>query len=189
MLRQLRPALVAVVVFTVLTGIAYPLTVTGVAQVAFPGPADGSEIELGGAVVGSKLVAQPFEGTEWFHPRPSAIGHDARTTGGSNLGPTNAALLDQIEASADRYRQRNDLADGARVPVDAVTMSGSGVDPHISPRNARLQAPRVADARGLDVREVLALIDEHTERRTLRILGEPRVNVVALNVALARLAR
>lgn len=189
MFRQLRPALVAVALFTVLTGVAYPLFVTGIAQVAFDQSADGSEIVIDGRVVGSSLVAQPFDGDEWFHPRPSAVDHDASSSGGANLGPSNPELLAQIEAWADEYRQRNQLPEGTPVPVDAVTMSGSGLDPHISPRNARLQAPRVADARGLGTDEVLALLAEHTASRTAGFLGEPRVNVVDLNAALERLAR
>lgn len=189
MLRQLRPALVAVAIFTALTGLAYPLAVTGIAQAAFGPQADGSRVEVDGEVVGSSLVAQPFEGDEWFHPRPSAVDHDARSSGGSNLGPSNPELLERIEAWADEYRDRNDLAAGTPIPIDAVTMSGSGLDPHISPRNARLQAPRVAAARGLGDDQVLALVEDHTERRTLGFLGEPRVNVVSLNVSLERLAR
>lgn len=189
MLRQLRPALVAIALFTVLTGVAYPLFVTGIAQVAFADAADGSEVVIDGRVVGSSLIAQPFGGDEWFLPRPSAVDHDAASSGGSNLGPTNPELLDQIEAWADEYRARNKLPAGTPVPIDAVTMSGSGLDPHISPRNARLQAARVAGARGLAPEQVLALIDDHTEARTAGILGEPRVNVVDLNVALERLAR
>lgn len=189
MLRQLRPALVAIALFTALTGIAYPLFVTGIAQVAFPDAADGSEVVIDGRVAGSSLIAQPFEGDEWFRPRPSAVDHDAASSGGSNLGPTNPELLAQIEAWADDYRQRNHLPSGTPVPIDAVTMSGSGLDPHISPRNARLQAARVADARGLSQEDVLALAAEHTESRTVGILGEPRVNVVDLNAALERLAR
>lgn len=189
MVRQIRPALVMLVLFTALTGLAYPLMVTGIAQVAFGQRADGSTLEIDGEVVGSSLVAQPFDGDEWFHPRPSAVGHDARGSGGSNLGPSNPELLDQMETWADGYRDTNDLPDGVPVPIDAVTMSGSGLDPHISPRNAHLQAPRVAAARGLGPDEVQALVEEHTERRTLGFLGEARVNVVALNVALERMAR
>lgn len=189
MLRQLRPAVVALALLTVLTGIAYPLAITGVAQVAFDDHADGSEIVVGGEVVGSSLLAQPFAGDEWFQPRPSAVGHDATSSGGANLGPTNPELLDQIEQRAEDYRRRNRLAAGTPVPIDAVTASGSGLDPHISPRNARLQAERVSDARGMHVADVLDLVEEHTEGRTAGFLGEPRVNVVALNVALAGLAR
>lgn len=189
MLRQLRPALVAIALFTALTGIAYPLLLTGIAQVAFADAADGSEVVIDGRVVGSSLVAQPFDGDEWFQPRPSAVDHDAASSGGSNLGPTNPELLEQIEAWADEYRRRNQLPSATPVPIDAVTMSGSGLDPHISPRNAGLQAARVARARRLSHEDVLALVAEHTESRTAGILGEPRVNVVDLNAALERLAR
>lgn len=189
MLRQLRPALVALLAFTVLTGIAYPLLVTGIAQVAAGDAADGSEITFEGEVVGSSLVAQPFEGQQWFHPRPSAVDFAASSSGGSNLAPSNPDLLAQIEAWTDEYRQRNQLPAGTPVPIDAVTMSGSGLDPHISPRNARLQASRVAEERELDVSDVLTLVQTHTESRTAGFLGEPRVNVVELNVALEQLAR
>lgn len=189
MLRQLRPALFALALLTVLTGLAYPLAVTGIAQVAFDGRADGSELILDGQVVGSSLIAQPFDGDEWFHPRPSAVDHDASSSGGANLGPTNPDLLAAIAQRAARYRQDNDLPAGSPVPVDAVTASGSGLDPHISERNARLQAPRVAAARRLAVARVLALVERHTEARTFGILGETRVNVVDLNAELERLAR
>jgi potassium-transporting ATPase KdpC subunit len=184
MLRQLRPAIVVLAMFTVVTGIAYPLAVTGVAQVAFADAADGSEIVVDGEVVGSALVAQPFEGEQWFQPRPSAAGYSARASTGSNLGPTSPDLLAAVEARTDAYRDRNRLDAGTPVPVDAVTASGSGLDPHISIRNARLQAPRVAAVRGLDAQVVLGLVDDHVERRTAGVLGEPRVNVVKLNAAL-----
>jgi len=189
MLRQIRPAVVVLALMTVLTGLAYPLLVTAVGQIAFSGEADGSEITVDGRVVGSSLIAQPFEGEEWFQPRPSAVDHNAAGSGGANLGPTNEDLLATIADRAADYRSRNGLADGVAVPVDAVTASGSGLDPHISIRNARLQAPRVADARGLTVDAVLELVDANTESRTLGMLGEPRVNVVELNAELAGLAR
>jgi K+-transporting ATPase ATPase C chain len=189
MLRQLRPALVLLLAFTVLTGVAYPLLTTGVAQLAFGDAASGSRLTVDGEVVGSSLIAQPFEGEQWFQPRPSAVGYDAAGSGGSNLGPSNPDLLAEIEARAEAYRRRNGLGPGTAVPVDAVTASGSGLDPHISPRNARLQTARVAEARGLEVAAVAALVEDHTEARTAGILGEPRVNVVELNAALAQLAR
>lgn len=184
MLQQLRPALAALVLFTALTGLAYPLAVTGVAQAAFGDEADGSRIRIDGRLRGSEFIAQPFDGPEWFHPRPSAVDYTADNSGGSNLGPTNPELLDEIGRRADAYRQANDLPDAVDVPVDAVTASGSGLDPHISVRNARLQAARVAQERGLTVAEVLALVEEHTTGRTAAVLGEPRVNVVTLNAAL-----
>jgi potassium-transporting ATPase KdpC subunit len=188
MLRQLRPALVAVAVFTVTVGLAYPLVVTVVGQVLFRDEAAGSLIELDGEVRGSTLVAQPFDGDEWFHPRPSAVDHDARESGGSNLGPTDTDLLATIAARRDAFREVNQLPDDVPVPVDAVTASGSGLDPHISPRNARLQAPRVANVRGLVLEVVLELVEVNVERRSAGFLGEPRVNVVVLNAALEDLA-
>lgn len=184
MRQQLRPALVAVVVFTILTGVAYPLAVTGIAQTVLDAEADGSRIHVDGELRGSDLIGQPFAGPEWFHPRPSAVDYTAESSGGSNLGPTNPQLLTDIERRADEYRQENGLGDGVPVPVDAVTASGSGLDPHISPRNARLQALRVAAARGLDLDDVRALVEEHVERRSGGVLGEPRVNLVRLNIAL-----
>jgi K+-transporting ATPase ATPase C chain len=187
MLRQLRPALVAVLVFTVLTGLMYPVVVTAIAQVAFDDQANGSPITVDGEVRGSELIAQPFAGDEWFHPRPSAVGWTADNSGGSNLGQTDPELLSAITERAVAYRESNGLPAQAAVPIDAVTASGSGLDPHISPRNARIQAERVASARDLPLGEVLDLVDEHTEGRTASVLGEPRVNVVTLNAALEQL--
>ncbi|MGQ0679265.1 MAG: potassium-transporting ATPase subunit KdpC [Actinomycetota bacterium] len=183
-LRQLRPALVALALFTVLTGIAYPLAVTGVAQALFGHQASGSPIRVDGQIRGSELIAQPFDGNEWFHPRPSAVEHAADNSGGSNLGPTNLDLLATITERAKTYRERNGLAADVLVPIDAVTASASGLDPHISPRNARLQADRVAAARGLSTDYVLELIEQHTEHRTGTVLGEPRINVMTINMAL-----
>jgi K+-transporting ATPase ATPase C chain len=184
--RQLVPAVVAFLVFTAMTGVAYPLAVTGVAQVAFPGRADGSLVERDGVVVGSRLIGQPFTGARYFHPRPSAAGegYDAMSSSASNLGPTNADLLSAVEERVAAYRSANGLPADESVPVDAVTSSGSGLDPHISPANARLQAPRVARARGLPLDDVLMLVDEHTEGRSLGVLGEAGVNVLELNLAL-----
>lgn len=186
MRAQLLAALRAVVVFTVLVGLAYPLVVTGIAQLAFGNAADGSLVERDGVVVGSSLIGQPFTGEEWFHPRPSAAGdgYDGTASGPSNLGPTSDELLDTVAERVDRYRTVNGLDDGEAVPVDAVTASGSGLDPHISVANARLQAPRVARARDLDPAEVLRLVDEHTAGRSLGFLGEESVNVLELNLAL-----
>ena len=186
MRRQLVPAVVAFVAFTLLTGLAYPLAVTGVAQVVFPNRADGSLVERDGEVVGSRLIGQSFSGREYFHPRPSAAGdgYDAMSSSASNLGPTNEELLSAVDERTAAYRLDNGLAPTADVPIDAVTASGSGLDPHISPANARLQALRVADERGLSREAVLELVDEHMEDRSLGFLGEPGVNVLELNLAL-----
>jgi K+-transporting ATPase ATPase C chain len=186
MRRQLLPALLAFVALTTLTGVLYPLTVTGVAQVAFPGRADGSLVERDGTVVGSRLIGQSFSGQRYFQPRPSAAGdgYDAAASSASNLGPTNEDLLDTVAERVSAYRTLNGLGGDAVVPIDAVTSSGSGLDPAISPANARLQAARVARERGLPVEEVLVLVDEHTHGRSLGFLGEPGVNVLELNLAL-----
>jgi len=186
MRRQLVPALLAFLAFTVLVGVLYPLAVTGVSRLVFADAADGSLVRRDGVVVGSSLLGQSFEGEEWFHPRPSAAGdgYDGAASSPSNLGPTSPDLLDAVEQRVAAYRTLNGLAAAAPVPVDAVTASASGLDPHISPANARLQAPRVARARGLPVERVLALVDGHTSDRTLGFMGEKRVGVLELNLAL-----
>ncbi len=186
MRRQLAPALLAFVALTLLVGILYPLVITGIAQIAFPGRADGSLIRRNGVVVGSRLLGQSFTGREYFSSRPSAAGdgYDGAASSASNLGPTNPELIDAVKDRIAAYRKDNGLASDARVPVDAVTSSGSGLDPHISLTNARLQAPRVAGARGLEVARVLALVDQSTDGRSLGFLGEPGVNVLELNLAL-----
>jgi len=174
-------------VLTVLTGLLYPLAMTGIGQTVFGEKADGSLItDATGKVVGSSLIGQAFDGDRWFHPRPSAAGdgYDATSSSSSNLGPTNPELLDTVAERVAAYRKANGLGSRATVPVDAVTASGSGLDPQISVANARLQAPRVAKARALSVEEVNALIDDHTQGRSLGFLGEPGVNVLELNVAL-----
>jgi K+-transporting ATPase ATPase C chain len=186
-LRQFRPALVALVVFTALTGIVYPLAMTGIGQLVFSEEANGSLIRSAdGTVIGSRLIGQMFTSEGYFHPRPSAAGdgYDSSNSSGSNLGPTSADLLASVEERIAAYRAENGLSADATVPVDAVTASASGLDPHISPANALLQAPRVAEARDMSVDDVRALIDEHTEGRFLGILGEPAVNVLVLNLAL-----
>jgi K+-transporting ATPase ATPase C chain len=190
MRRQLVPAIGMLIVFTVLTGLVYPLVVTGAAQTAFDAKADGSFVERDGERVGSRLIGQQFTRTEYFHPRPSNAGegYDGAASSGSNLGPTNEDLLAAVAERVAAYREENGLADDERVPVDAVTASASGLDPHISVANARLQAPRVAEARGLTVDEVLAVVDDHTDERGLGVLGEPGVNVLELNLALDELA-
>jgi potassium-transporting ATPase KdpC subunit len=186
MRRQLVPAVVVFLAFTALTGLAYPLLVTGVAQAVFPSAADGSLLRRDGRIVGSRLIGQRFADARYFHPRPSAAGegYDAMASGASNLGPTNDELVHEVARRRAAYRRANGLAAGQLVPVDALTASGSGLDPDISPANARLQAPRVARARGLDPEDVLALVDAHTDGRSLGFLGEPGVNVLELNLAL-----
>lgn len=187
MKNQLRPALVSVTLFALLTGLLFPALITGIASVAFPSQAHGSLIVgKDGKVVGSALIGQPFAGPEFFHPRPSAAGsgYDAASSGGTNLGPTSDKLLKGIGDLASAYRTENGLAKDAPIPADAVTRSASGLDPHISPENARLQAARVAKARGKSIEEIQKLVDAHTEGRTFGILGDPRVNVLLLNQAL-----
>ena len=188
-IRQLRPALMAIAVFTVLFGVVYPLFSTAVGQVAFSDKADGSLIRRNGVVVGSELIGQNFTAPDYFHSRPSAAGdgYDGGASSGSNLGPRNPDLLASVAERVAAYREENSLSADVQVPVDAVTASGSGLDPHISVANARLQAARVADARGLAAEVVAKLIAAHTDGRLLRVLGEPGVNVVMLNLALDEL--
>jgi K+-transporting ATPase ATPase C chain len=201
MRRQLVPALRMVLLLTVVCGLLYPLAMTGAAQALFADTANGSLVERDGEVVGSSLVGQAFSAPEYFHTRPSAAGALASgslvdgepvdpsdlsqvASGPSNLGPTNPDLLAAIEGRTTAYREANGLPDDVAVPVDAVTASGSGVDPHISVANARLQAPRVAEERGLPIAEVLELVSDHTSSRSLGFLGEAGVNVLELNLAL-----
>ncbi len=186
--RQLLPALAALLAFTILTGGLYPLVVTGAAQAVFPGQARGDLVERGGQPAGSRLIGQRFTRPGYFHPRPSAAGYDPAASGGTNLGPTSDTLRTEVSRRVAAYRAENHLGARTPVPVDAVTASGSGLDPDISVANARLQAPRVADARGLTVATVLRLVGEHTARRPLGVLGEPAVNVLELNLALDDLA-
>lgn len=180
MLTQIRPALVLFILLSLLTGLAYPLAITGVAQALFPAQANGSRVELGGQIVGSELIGQNFSAPGYFWPRPSATGPDpynAAASTGSNIGPTGRALVDRVAAAVD-------ATGAAGVPADAVTTSGSGLDPHITPQNAMLQIARVAAARGLDPAEVKSILAEVTEQPVLGIFGEPRVNVLRLNLAL-----
>lgn len=180
MLTQLRPAITLTVLFTLLTGVAYPLAITGAAQGLFPAAANGSLVLQGDTVIGSSLVAQAFTGPGYLHPRPSASGWNAAGTGASNLGPTSAALIAEVAARRAAWEALN----GQPAPIDAVTASGSGLDPHISPENALAQADRIAAARGADVAAVRAVIDGATLGRTLWLFGEPRVNVLKTNLAL-----
>jgi potassium-transporting ATPase KdpC subunit len=184
--RQLGPAVLAIIVFTVITGIVYPLVVTGVAQGLWNEKANGSLIKKDRVVVGSSLIGQNFGDPKYFHPRPSAagIGYDGLSSSFSNLGPTNPDFLSAVQDRVAAYRQENNLPDTQEVPVDAVTASGSGLDPDISVANAKLQAARVASARGMSVDKVLALINTHTDGRQWGFLGEPGVDVLELNLAL-----
>ncbi len=192
--RDLGRSVLAVVVLTAVFGLAYPLLFTGVAQLVFPNRADGSLIERDGAVVGSKLAAQAFTKKEYFHPRPSATApeYNAAATTFANLGPTNPDLAkavgERAEAIMALEAPYNPGLTTGDIPVDAVTTSASGIDPHISPANARLQTARVAEVRGLTVEQVADLVDEHTDGRFLGIFGEPGVNVLELNLALDDLA-
>ena len=190
MRRQLATGLLMTIALTLVLGIAYPLVVTGISQVAFSKRADGSFVEnADGKVVGSSLIGQSFTKPEYFHPRPSAAGdgYDGLASSASNLGPSNPKLLDGARQRVAEYRKENGLSPRADVPVDAVTASGSGLDPDISVANARIQALRVARARGMPVDQVLRLVAGHTQSRPLGVLGEKAVDVLTLNLALDRL--
>ncbi len=198
MLSQLRPAIVMVVLFTALTGLAYPLAITGIAQVALKGPADGSLVLRDGAVVGSRLIGQNFTTDRYFHGRPSATSapdpkdstktidapYNAANSSGSNLGPTSQKLIDRVKGDVAALRGTSTEA----VPADAVTTSASGLDPDISPAFALLQVPRIAQTRNLPEEKVKALVEAHTSGRTAGLFGEPRVNVLELNLDLDKAA-
>jgi K+-transporting ATPase ATPase C chain len=199
MLKEIRPAIVLLVALALITGLAYPLAITGIAEVIFPKQAQGSLVERDGKVVGSELIGQVFADDKYFHGRPSATTmpdpqdstktvdapYNAANSGGSNLGPTNKALVDRIKGDVDTLKEENP---SGSVPVDLVTTSGSGLDPHISPDAALFQVPRVAKARSMPEDRLRQLVEAQTDGRFLGFLGEPRVNVLALNLALDRAA-
>ena len=199
MLREIRPAIVVLVALTLITGLGYPLAMTGIAQIVFPNQAQGSLIERDGKVVGSALIGQEFASAKYFHGRPSATTapdpkdltktvaapYNAANSGGSNLGPSNKALIDRVQSDLDKLKKENP---SAPVPIDLVTTSASGLDPDISPQAAYFQVPRVAKARNLAENQIRQLVSDHIEDRFLGLLGEPRVNVLLLNLALDRLS-
>jgi K+-transporting ATPase ATPase C chain len=191
LLQEIKVSVLATLALIVILCGVYPLVVWGIAQVAFPNQANGSRVEVKGKIVGSGLLAQNFSGPQYFHPRPSAagsLGYDGASSGGSNLGPLSQKLTDQVKERVTTYRTENNLPAATPVPADAVTASGSGLDPHISQRNAEIQTPRVAQARKVSADKVARLIRDFTAGPDLGFLGEPGVNVLRLNLALDALA-
>ena len=186
LVAELRASIAATLLLAVLCCGIYPVAVWAVGRVLFSGEANGSLVKVDGKVAGSSLLAQGFTAPKYFHPRPSAAGqgYDAASSSGTNLGPTSKKLIEDVKQRVADYRMENGLAPDAPVPADAVTSSASGLDPHISVRNAFLQAARVAKARGIGEKEVMAKVESNTEGRTLGFLGEPRVNVLTLNLSL-----
>jgi potassium-transporting ATPase KdpC subunit len=188
--KDLTTAVIAIVAMTVILGLAYPLAITGISQVVFPGPANGSKVSVDGKVVGSHLIGQEFTGKAWFHSRPSATGYSGNVTFFGNAGPNSAELREEIREELSAYLRLNKPYDHSltreQVPVDAVTQSASGVDPDISEANAAIQAHRIAAIRHLPLGKVEELISENTDSRSLGVLGEPGVNVLELNIALER---
>jgi K+-transporting ATPase ATPase C chain len=183
MLREIRPAIVMMVLFTLVFGLAYPLAITGVSRVVFPDQSGGSLLKSGGTVVGSSLIAQGFAKPEYLHPRPSAAGKgwDPMNSGGSNMGPMDQKLIDRVATDTAALRKENP---GGAIPADAVTTSASGLDPDISPENARMQAPRIAAARAMSIPTIQAVIDQNTAAPFLGFIGQPHVNVLAVNRSL-----
>ena len=187
LIADFRTSIIGIVFFTLLCGLVYPLVITGVAQGAFGHKANGSIVEVNGEAAGSSLIGQNFSDPKYFHPRPSAAGkdgYDATSSSGSNLGPTSQALNDAVKQNVANVRTENGLAADALVPADAVTASASGLDPHISPAYAELQVVRVAKARGMSQEAVRGMVKKYTSGSTLFVMGEPRVNVLLLNLAL-----
>jgi len=186
MWEQILPGLRIKIFFTVLLGVIYPLAMTGISQAVFPHQANGSLIKVGDKVIGSEIIAQNFTRPEYFHPRPSVAGNngfDGTSSGGSNFGPTNKKLIDRVTASIEQFRKENPDFHGP-IPADLVTTSASGLDPHLSPDSTAAQVPRVARARGLSADQVNQLVNQFSEGPDLGVLGEPRVNVLKLNLAL-----